>query len=129
MLVTVPLISVAAVDTSPTLRAISSTPEATTARRGPVCAWDSTPFASADATDALGWGHDGRRCPPLGARARQGQRLRAHPVRTRPGARPALGRLPPARRQDPGAHRGLRRLPAYPAHPLARGRPDLPRDG
>src|SRR4051794_23536329 len=46
-----------------------------------VCESDSTPMASASGTDDLGWGHDGRRCPSLGARARQGQRLRAYPVR------------------------------------------------
>ena len=54
---------------------------------------------------------------------------RAHGVPARPGPGAALGRVPPARREDPGAHRRVRRLPAHPADPLARGRPDLPGDG
>ena len=50
-------------------------------------------------------------------------------VRAGPGARAALLRLPPARRQDPGRRARRGRLPAHPADPLARGGADRPRDG
>ena len=50
-------------------------------------------------------------------------------VRAGPGPGAALGGVPPAGRQDPGAHRRHRRLPAYPADPLAGGGPDRPGDG
>src|SRR4051812_36315338 len=78
---------------------------------------DSTLIASAPPADDLGWRHDGR-CRALGGGTAQGQRVRAYPVRTRPGPGAALGRVPPAGHQDPGPHGRLGRLPAHPAHPL-----------
>ena len=63
--------------------------------------------------------------PPKRAAARAGA---ARGVRARPRPGAALLRVPPAGRQDPGGRARRGRLPAHPADPLARGRPDRPRD-
>ena len=61
------------------------------------------------------------------AGAAEGDRGAAQPVRAGPGARAALQRAAPARREDAGGRRRGRRLPAHPADAHARGRADRPR--
>ena len=82
----------------------------------------STPVPGAAAGEAL-------RCATVGRGDAEGHRPRPVPVRAGPGPGAALGGLPPARREDPGARGRHRRLPAYPADPLAGGGADRPGDG
>ena len=77
--------------------------------------------------------HRSRTTEPAQPGAAEGRRAgAAQPVRPRPRPGAALGRAAPAGRQDPGrrAGRGRRgqRRAAHPAHALAGGRPDRPRD-